>query len=189
MAITIASPSLDGTYKEKTVYEINTGLKFSKYEKDLEFGKGILIFSIYFLHVAPANNETHLLRRLTYLNSVWKKISYDMYHQNIVKFEMNKLWTKLSHFDPDIDLTKRHKIYFESEEVPFTRIPYMIIGAEKLFCAHGKDFNKSQKEKRKIEEVTFKSSVSKILLILTLLMLNQNDFTFLYPRHTSLSWL
>ena len=34
----------------------------------------------------------------------------------------------------------------------------MIIGSEKLYCTHGKDFNKSHKEKRKqqrIEEVRY----------------------------------
>ena len=36
----LASSSFDGSYKEKAIYEINTGFKFSKYEKDREFGKG-----------------------------------------------------------------------------------------------------------------------------------------------------
>lgn len=53
----------------------------------------------------------------------------------------------------DINLEKRHKVYFDFNEIAYTGVPFIIIGSEKMFCAHGKDFNKSHKEKRKLEKV------------------------------------
>ena len=44
---------------------------------------------------------------------------------------------------------KRHKIYWSDEYLPFTGVPFVLVGTKILDCHHGKDRNVKLKERNK----------------------------------------
>ena len=49
-----------------------------------------------------------------------------------------------------LDFTKKkHKVYWSDDIVPFTKVPFCVVGAKVLDCQHGKDRNVKLKIKNK----------------------------------------
>ena len=44
---------------------------------------------------------------------------------------------------------KRHEIYWSDEYLPFTGVPFVLVGTKILDCHHGKDRNVKLKERNK----------------------------------------